>query len=364
MSLAFDLVPNTRRTSPKRLEEILANPGFVKYFSDHMAIATWTEQDGWHDSKIQNYQSFEMLPGSGILHYAQEIFEGMKAYRHQDGSIWLFRPKMNAQRLNFSASRLVMPQLPEEDFMTSVFALMRADQDWVPQPDAAFYLRPFIFADQEFLGVKSASRFTYAVIGGPAGSYLGDGVTPVDIWVTTNFARVGNDGTGAVKCGGNYAASLSALREGTAHDCSQVLFTDASTHQWVEELGGMNFFIVTRDNELITPPTTGTILAGITRDSILTIAPSLGLTPIARPISLEQMLAGITDGEITEAFACGTAVVITPIGALVQDINGSLVKTELSSPPGEATMALRRAIVDIQFGRADDRFSWMQKVVP
>ena len=345
------------------MAEILADPGFVRHFSDHMAIATWSRDAGWHDSRIQNYQSFDMAPGSGVLHYAQEIFEGMKAYRHPDGSVWLFRPQMNARRLNLSAERLAMPELPEPDFLTSVLALIRADQDWVPPADASYYIRPFMFADQEFMGVRSATRFTYAVIGGPASAYMGDGVTPVDILVTTTHSRTASGGTGAVKCGGNYAASLIAQREGARYGCSQVLFTDASTHQWVEELGGMNFFVVTSDNRLVTPPTSGTILAGITRDSILTIAPGLGLTPVTEPISLAAMLADIAQGRITEAFACGTAAGVTPIGCLVRANDGQVTRTELAPRVGEATLAIRQAIIDIQYGETADEFGWMLKVV-
>jgi len=363
MSLSFDLVPNTRRTSAERRAEIFQNPGFVNFFSDHMAQATWTQQEGWHDSRVTNYGSIQMTPGCAVFHYGQEIFEGLKVYRHADSSTWLFRPEMNARRMIRSAQRLALPVLPEEDFLASVYALGRVDAAWVPTGDEmSYYMRPFMFADEEFLGVRSAARVTYAVIGGPAAPYFADGMTPVDIWVTTTFSRAGEGGTGAAKCGGNYAASLDAQREGAEHGCSQVLFTDAATHEWVEELGGMNFFAVTSEGALITPPTSGTILEGVTRDSILTLAPSLGLTPQVRPISLTEVFARIVEGDITEAFACGTAAVVTPIGRLVHQVGEDVEMIPLTSPLGEATRAIRTALVDIQWGRRNDDYGWMHKL--
>jgi len=363
MSQTFDCVPNTRRTSPERIAEILRNPGFVNYFSDHMAQAEWTAGRGWHDSRIQNYGPLPMSPGSAVLHYGQEIFEGLKVYRHADESTWLFRPEMNARRMVRSAERLDLPVLPEEDFLASVYALARIDEQWIPSGDEmSYYMRPFMFASEEFLGVHSAAQVTYAVIGGPAAPYFSDGMTPVDIWVTTTYSRAGEGGTGAAKCGGNYAASLEAQREGAEHGCSQVLFTDAATHEWVEELGGMNFFAVTSDGALITPPASGTILEGVTRDSVLTLAPSLGLTPDIRPISLTELFASIVEGDICEAFACGTAAVVTPIGRLVHRVDQEVEVIPLESPLGEATRAIRAALVDIQWGRKDDEYGWMHQV--
>ncbi|MCL2471091.1 MAG: branched-chain amino acid aminotransferase [Propionibacteriaceae bacterium] len=364
MSLSFDLVPGTHRTSPEKLVEILRDPGFVKYFSDHQAVATWTADAGWQDSKIENYGNFDIMPGTAVLHYSQEVFEGLKAYRHDDGSLWFFRPEMNARRMIQSCRRLDLPSLPEEDFLTSVYALMTVDKDWVPNGDGekSYYMRPFIFANEQFLGVRSAARATYAVIGGPAAPYLSDGMTPVDIWVTTTYSRAGDGGTGAAKCGGNYASALAAQREGAEHGCSQVLFTDAASHEWVEELGGMNFFAVTADSALITPPTAGTILEGVTRDAILTLAPSLGLTPDVRPISLSELFAGIVEGDIVEAFACGTAAVVSAIGKLLHQTDGEVEVMPLTSPVGEVTRAIRTALLDIQWGRAADPYGWMHKI--
>lgn len=342
---------------------MMRDPGFVKHFSDHMAVATWTADQGWHDSRIENYGPLGIMPGTAVLHYGQEIFEGLKVYQHADRSTWLFRPEMNAARMMASAERMDLPQLPVEDFLTSVRNLARVDREWVPfGEEMSYYMRPFMFADEVFLGVHSAARATYAVIGGPAAPYLSDGMTPVDIWVTTTYSRAGEGGTGAAKCGGNYASALVAQHEGARNGCSQVLFTDAATHQWVEELGGMNFFAVTSDGVLLTPPTSGSILAGITRDSILALAPTLGLTPQVRPISLSELFAGIVEGDICEAFACGTAAVVTPIGRLVHKQDQEVEVIPLTSAVGDATRAIRTSLVDIQMGRAEDRFGWMHKV--
>ncbi|MCL1922583.1 MAG: branched-chain amino acid aminotransferase [Propionibacteriaceae bacterium] len=363
MSLSFDLVPGTQRTSPEKLTQILADPGFVKHFSDHMAVASWSEAEGWHDSRIENYRALTMAPGSAVLHYAQEIFEGLKAYRHADGSLWLFRPEMNARRLNKSADRLNLPQLDEEDFLTSVHKLIRIDEAWVPSGDEmSYYLRPFMFADEEFIGVRSTKSASYMVIGGAAGPYLSDALTPVDIWLTTDYSRTGDAGTGAAKCGGNYASSLVAQREGATHGCSQVLFTDAATHEWIEELGGMNFFVVTADRQIITPPTSGTILEGITRDSILALAPGFGLTVHERPLSVDELVTRTRSGEIVEAFACGTAAVVSGIGNLKYRDGDQVSTLSFTSGVGEATRELRQALVDIQWGRRADIYGWMQEV--
>jgi branched-chain amino acid aminotransferase len=346
-----------------RLAKILADPGFVNFFSDHMAQAEWSLEKGWHDPGLVDYQPWSLAPGTAVFHYAQEIFEGLKVYRHADDSLWLFRPEMNAQRFQRSAQRMCLPVLPEDDFLAAVRALAQVDAAWVPKgAEMSYYMRPFLFADEAFLGVHAANKARFAVVGGPAAPYIADGLTPADIWVTTTYSRAGNGGTGAAKCGGNYASSLFAQAEGADHGCSQVLFTDASSHLWVEELGGMNFFLVTSDDHLVTPPTSGTILDGITRDSILTLAPALGLTPQVRPIALAELLDGIADGSVREAFACGTAAVVTPIGCLVHRHDGEIMRSALPQSLGDATRAIRRQLVDVQWGRAEDSYGWLQPV--
>jgi len=365
MSLSFELVPGVRLTSADEIARVLSpDPGFGIHFSDHMAQATWTAGQGWGQGRLTSYSPFVLPPGSAVLHYAQEIFEGLKAYRRDDDSIWLFRPEMNARRFNFSADRLDLPQLPEEDFLAAVRAVVVADAAWVPKAEEqSLYIRPYMFAAESFLGVRTAETVVFAVIAGPAGAYFNTGLNPVDIWITTTYSRAGGGGTGAAKCGGNYASSLAADKEARRHGCGQVLFTDAATHEFVEELGGMNVFFVTRGGDLLTPPTSGEILAGVTRDSVLQLAPRFGLTPRERPISVTEVLSGIASGSIAEAFACGTAAVITPIRAFRHGLAGVDGEAVLAQPFGPATASLRRLLVDIQWGRAPDEFGWTSRVI-
>ncbi len=359
MALKFPVSSHPSPASASTIADRLADPGFGRFFTDHMAVATWQKDTGWGEDGLVAYGPFAVDPAGAVLHYAQEIFEGLKAYRHEDGSVWLFRPEMNARRLARSAERLGLPVLPEEDFLASVRGLVATDERWVPSggEEMSLYLRPFMFANESFLGVRAAETVQYAVIASPVGPYFSGGVKPVDIWVTTTYSRAGSGGTGAAKCGGNYASSLVAQKEAYEHGCSQVLFTDAQTHSWLEELGGMNIFLVTADGRLLTPPTSGTILDGITRDSILTLAPELGLTPEVRPIALSELVEGIHHGDVVEAFACGTAAVVTPIGRFLGE------GIDVSTPEqGSATMAIRNRLLDIQYGRGDDPYGWRQKV--
>ncbi len=361
MSLEFSPRPHPSPATTAERAAVLADPGFGKYFTDHMAVATWTKGQGWHDAAIVPYGPFQLDPAGAVLHYGQEIFEGLKAYRRADGSVWLFRPDANARRFAHSAERLGLPVLDVDDFVASLGALVTVDEAWVPASggEQSLYIRPFMFANESFLGVRPAQNVTYAAIACPVGPYFASGVAPVDIWVTTSYSRAGTGGTGAAKCGGNYASSLVAQAEAYEHGCSQVLFTDAATHTWLEELGGMNIFLVHRDGTLVTPPTSGTILDGITRSSILAVAHSVGLTPVERPVSLGEMAAGIADGSIVEAFACGTAAVITPIGSFKRAEGSDLT---LANPSGEKTMAIRNLLLDIQYGRAADPYGWTVRV--
>jgi branched-chain amino acid aminotransferase len=360
MSLMFDLRPSSSPRTDAERSEILAAPGFGVSFTDHMAVATWTEADGWHDSAIVPYGPFTLDPATAVLHYAQEIFEGLKAYRHADDSIWLFRPDKNASRFVASARRLALPVFDPDAFVGSVEALVRADVSWVPSgAEQSLYLRPFMFASEAFLGVRAAKRVTYCCIASPAGPYFASGVKPVSIWITTSYARAAPGGTGAAKCGGNYAASLIAQQEAAAHGCDQVMFADGAEHEWLEELGGMNVYLVTTDNELVTPELSGTILEGVTRDSVLTLAKEYGLTPVERRIRVAELLEGVASGLITEVFACGTAAVITPIGSLHSDAGSVPVGGGVA---GEATLALRTGLLDIQYGRVEDRHGWLHRV--
>lgn len=357
--LQFAEHPTATPTAAARREEILAAPGFGKHFTDHMVSITWTPDDGWHDAALVPYGPIPLDPAAAVLHYAQEIFEGLKAYRHPDGSVWAFRPEANGQRLARSARRLAMPELPVGDFLASLELLVRRDVDWVPGGgENCLYLRPYMFASEAFLGVRPADEVRYLVIACPVGSYFSGGIKPVSIWLSTNYTRAALGGTGAAKCGGNYAASLAAQLEASSHGCDQVCFLDAVERRWVEELGGMNIYFVHRDGRLVTPELTGTILEGVTRFSILTLAKEEGLDVQERRVDVDEWRDGVRSGEITEVFACGTAAVITPVGRLVWD--GGEVLTPQAT--GEVSMRLRTKLVDIQYGRAEDTHGWLRRL--
>jgi branched-chain amino acid aminotransferase len=357
--LNFRIEQNTRPASVKRRNEILANPGFGKYFSDHMVSIDWTTDGGWQNARVEPYGPIPMDPATSVLHYAQEIFEGLKAYRHDDGSVWTFRPQANAARFQRSAKRLALPELSTELFLESIRQLVAIDTDWVPSGgENSFYLRPFMIATEVFLGVRPSTEVRYMVIGCPVGSYFSGGVHPVSIWLSSDYTRAAMGGTGAAKCGGNYAAGLAAQIEASERGCDQVVFVDAEEHRWVEELGGMNLWFVHADGRLVTPRTSGTILEGVTRSSILQLGAEFGLKVEERPISIDEWKDGVASGAIKEVFACGTAAVVTPVGRLVwQDGevgNGSA---------GEFTMRLRKKLIDIQYGRSADAHNWLHRLV-
>jgi branched-chain amino acid aminotransferase len=364
MSLTFDLHRRPDPASDERRAEILADPGFGVHFTDHMATATWTKGEGWHDAVIAPYGPITLMPSAAVLHYAQEVFEGLKAYRHRDGSVWAFRPEANAERMQRSARRLALPELPTEDFLGSLRALVEADQAWVPAygtGETSLYLRPFMYASEAFLGVRPANEVTYSLIASPAGAYFPRGLEPVNLWISEHYARAGTGGTGAAKTGGNYASSLAGQLEGIERGCDQAVFLDSSTHTYIEELGGMNLFLVTRDNRLLTPELTGTILEGVTRSSILELAKELGLDPEERRIEIEEWKQGVADGEITEVFACGTAAVVTPVGELRWE--GGTAPSTAGEEGGEVTRAIRRRLLDIQYGDVEDTHGWLTRLV-
>jgi len=360
VELRSDPLPDDQRLA------VLADPGFGKTFTDHMALATWTSDRGWHDAKVTAYGPLSLYPSAAVLHYAQEIFEGMKAYRHADGSVWGFRPEVNAARFARSAERLALPQLSSTDFIESVRALVATDEKWVPAGDggeASLYLRPFMFASEAFLGVRPAAEVTYCVIASPAGPYFAGGLKPVSIWLSTGYTRAAPGGTGAAKAGGNYAASLAAQVEATANGCDQVAFLDAVDRKWVEELGGMNLFFVYRDGTIVTPALTGTILEGVTRSSILELAADLDLKVDERRISVDEWRDGAASGEITEVFACGTAAVVTPVGRLAwQGGDVTIGDHEANAGVGSVTKEIRQALLDVQYGRAADSHGWLTRL--
>ncbi len=359
MTLDITITASDGPRSESEVSEILANPGFGVYFTDHMLTLEWTPDEGWHDGRITKYGPLSMDPASAVLHYAQETFEGMKAYRHADGSIWTFRPEENAKRMMRSSHRLALPVLEPEEFVAAVDALVEVDQAWVPEGagEKSLYLRPFMFASEVFLGVRPAQHVTFMVIASPAGAYFKGGIKPLTLWLTEEYTRAGRGGMGAAKTGGNYASSLVAQQEASAHGCDQVVFLDVAEGKYVEELGGMNMYFVFRDGHIVTPET-GTILEGITRSAIIDLAQQRGHKVEERKFSIDEWRDGAASGEITEVFACGTAAVVTPVGTLKWE--GGEVRG--SAEAGPLTMEIRQALVDIQYGRSDDSFGWMHRV--
>ncbi len=359
--LDFTITQSAALRPQAERDAILANPGFGKHFTDHMVSIDWTLEQGWYDAQVRPYGPLMLDPAASVLHYAQEIFEGLKAYRHADGSIWTFRPEANAARMQRSAKRLALPTLPVDLFVESISQLVTIDAAWVPSaPETSLYLRPFMIANESFLGVRSAQKAAYYVIASPAGAYFANGVAPVSIWVATDHSRAALGGTGAAKCGGNYAASLLPQQEAYENGCPQVLFLDPLESKYLEELGGMNVFLVLKDGTVVTPELTGSILEGVTRASILQLARDRGHQVQERKITIDEWRDGITSGAVTEAFACGTAAVVTPITALK---SRDFTVGDASAPAGVLTMSLRQELTDIQYGRLPDRHGWMTRLV-
>ncbi len=358
-ALPFAHVPHPAPTADAVRAGLIADPGFGKIFSDHMVTIEWTEGQGWHSATLGPRQPIPLDPAAAVLHYAQEIFEGLKAYRLADGTMALFRPEANARRFNASARRLAMPELPEDLFIEAIRQLVAIDANWFPAVEGgSLYLRPFMIATEAFLGVRPAKEYKFIVIASPAGNYFKSGAPAVSIWVS-DYTRAAPGGTGAAKCGGNYAASLVPTAEAFAQGHDQVLFLDAAEHKWVEELGGMNLFFAMADGRLITPPLTGTILPGVTRDSLLQLAAEEGLQVSEEPYSLDQWRADAASGALLETFACGTAAVVTPVGK-VAGRDGEF--TIGSGGPGQITQKLRARLVAIQRGEAPDSHGWVLKL--
>jgi branched-chain amino acid aminotransferase len=355
----FTRAPHPDPVRAAERSQAIADPGFGKVFTDHMVTIEWTDGRGWHDATLGPRGPLTLDPAAAVLHYAQEIFEGLKAYRHPDGGAALFRPEANARRFNASAQRLAMPELPDELFVQSVREIVAADRDWFPTVEGgSLYLRPFMIATEAFLGVRPAKQYKYLVIASPAGNYFKSGAPAVSLWVS-EYTRAAPGGTGAAKCGGNYAASLVPTAEAFAKGHDQVLFLDAAEHRWIEELGGMNLFFVFADGTIRTPPLTGTILPGITRDSLLTLAREEGLRVSEERYSLDQWHRDAESGQLVEAFACGTAAVVTPVGKVTARDSEFTIG---SGGPGQLTQKLRQRLVAIQRGEEADSHGWVMKL--
>ena len=343
-------------------ERRLASPGFGRIFTEHMIRIRWDAERGWHDAELTAYAPLSLDPGTAVLHYAQAVFEGLKAFRQADGGVAAFRPDAHARRFRTSARRLALPELPEEVFLEAIDLVLAADRDWVPSaPDHSLYLRPLMYASEVSLSVHPSHEVIFFLIASPSGPYFPSGVKPVTVWLSEDFSRAAPGGTGAAKTGGNYAGGLVAQAQAAEHGCDQVVWLDSHEHRWVEEMGGMNlFFVFGREKpaRLMTPALTGTLLPGITRDSLLVLGRKRGFAVEEGRLSVDEWRAGCEDGTLTEVFACGTAAVITPVGA-VRSARGSW--TVGDGGPGTVSMGLRQALVDIQRGAAPDVHGWMYR---
>ena len=357
----FRVAPNDAPATDAERDAALADLRFGVQFTDHMARITWTADQGWTNRRVEAYGPLQLDPAAAVLHYGQEVFEGLKAYRWADGSVRSFRPEANSARLNRSAWRLALPELPAEDFVGAIEALVRTDAAWVPGVDeSSLYLRPFMYAQEAFLGVRPARHVEFLVIASPVGPYFASGVKPVSIWIEKDYHRSGPGGTGAAKCGGNYAASLMPQMAAYAKGYEQVLYLDARSGELLEELGGMNVFIVMKDGTLVTPVINGNILEGITRSAVIALLGEQDIKVVERDIPLAEVRVGLETGDIAEVFACGTAAVVTPIGRFGSD---EFELTVGSGEPGPVTLAIRKQLMDIQYGRAEDVHGWMRRVV-
>jgi branched-chain amino acid aminotransferase len=344
---------------------ILGEPGFGKYFTDNVVQAIWTKDEGWHTAELVASDLSAGGLGINALHYGQSIFEGLKAYRHADGGIYTFRPEANALRFQRSAHRLALPPVPTDLFLGSIQALVEQDQAWVSSDaEKSLYLRPLEFGSENALGVRPSLHVTYILMASPVGAYFPKGVKPVSVWISEDYVRAAPGGTGEAKCAGNYAASLVAQAEAAEQGCDQVVWIDAIERKYIEEMGGMNLFFVYgtgSDARLVTPELTGTLLPGVTRDSLLTLARDLGYEVEQGRLTVEQLRNDCASGAITEVFACGTAAVITPVGSVKSKSSGSWEVAD--GQPGDVTMKLRQALVDIQTGQAPDHHNWLHRLV-
>ena len=350
----------TKTTNPKPIPQDESKLGFGLQFTDHMFLMDWDEGEGWHDARIVPYGPLEIDPASTVLHYALEIFEGLKAYRTAEGKIQLFRPVENARRLNRSGARFSMPEIPEEDFVQAVKALVDVDSAWVPYGfGTSLYIRPFLFADQVDLALHKVKHYRFVIIVSPSGSYYAEGLNPVSIMIEDEDVRAVRGGTGFTKCGGNYAASQRAGDRAMAKGYSQVLWLDGVERKYVEEVGAMNIMFKI-DGVVVTPSIEeGSILGGITRKSILEYLRAEGIPCEERKISVDELMEAARTGKLEEAFGCGTAAVISPVGTLaykdeVYEINGGKI--------GEKSQWLYDTLTGIQWGKIEDKMGWVVPV--
>jgi len=333
--------------------------GFGKYFTDHMFLMDYTRGEGWHDARVEPYQELRLDPAAMVLHYSQEVFEGLKAYHLQDGGIGLFRPDKNIERMNVSARRMVMPELDPDLFLRAIKELVLLERDWIPTSEGtSLYIRPTMIATEPALGVRPSNQYLFYIITGPVGAYYPGGFKPTRIFVTDEFVRAARGGMGAAKTSGNYGGTLLAAKLATEKGFTQVLWLDARQRAYVEEVGTSNIFFLVED-ELITPPLEGTILPGVTRDSVLTLARSWGIKVSERLISIEEVVEGCKSGAVKEIFASGTAAVISPVGEI--GYQGAVLQVA-DGGTGELSQTLYGELTGIQYGRREDPFGWQVRI--
>lgn len=348
----------TKTTSPQAKPD-WNNLGFGKYFSDHMFIMDYNREEGWHDARIVPFGKLEMHPASTVFHYGAEIFEGLKAYRTPEGKIQLFRPEENFKRMNVSAERIRLPQINVDDVLEALDTLVALDADWVPtQPGTSLYIRPFLFGDDPFLGVHSIDRATFIIITSPVGSYYKEGLNPVKIMIETEDVRAVRGGTGFAKCGGNYAAANRAGEKAEELGYSQVLWLDGVHRKYIEEVGAMNVMFMIGD-EIVTPALTGSILPGITRKSCIQVLKDKGYTVNERLFSIDELEEALNNGTLKEAWGCGTAAVVSPIGHLKL---GDKIFTINNNEIGTVTQDLYDTLTGIQWGTGEDKYNWIHPV--
>jgi branched-chain amino acid aminotransferase len=351
---------NSLRSTAGQPVELTSPLPFGTVFTDHMVTIRYTDSENWHGARVEPFGPIPMSPATAVLHYGQGIFEGTKAYRGVDGSALLFRPEANARRFRESARRLAMPELPENLFLQSLRELVEVDRLWIPTAaDTSLYLRPYLIATEPFLGIRRPAEYLFGVIACPVGRIFASDAAPLRLWISAQYTRAAPGGTGEAKCGGNYAASLLAQVEAVEAGCDQAVFLDATSREYVEELGGMNIFFVHDDGGLVTPALTGTILAGITRDSIITLAREAGRHVEERPYSVDEWRANAASGRLREVFACGTAAAVAPVGVVCSN-DGEF--TIGDGHGGPVTDGLRAALVDLQRGRTHDRHGWIRRI--
>ena len=348
-----------RTTAPKAKPVPGQKLGFGHIFTDHMFVMNYTEGQGWHDARIVPYQNISLAPSAMVFHYGQEMFEGLKAYKGEDGKNYLFRPDMNAKRTNDTNDRLCIPQVPVEDYVQAVKAIVKVDESWIPtDPGTSLYIRPFIIATEPFLGVDVSETFLFIIILSPSGAYYESGLEPVGIWIEDDYVRAVRGGMGFAKTGGNYAASLAAQVKAHDDGYSQVLWLDGVERKYIEEVGAMNIFFKI-DGKIVTPMLNGSILPGITRNSVLQICRDWGMEVEERRISVDELLQAQKEGKLEECFGTGTAAVISPVGKLrykdeVMTIGGGKI--------GPVSQKLYDTVTGIQLGKLEDKFGWRVEV--